>query len=115
MMMTMTNSNPSPTPENNNIHSSSSPRWHVELPSLTASEKSVVLAQYLHDHGRDSYTNNDWHEANLLLNEYCKFMAIKIGNEQQSHPTLLCPPTAIDNIWVSHIVCTQEYWAFCNR
>ena len=71
------------TPDN--IHSSSSssssPRWHVEVPALTASEKSVVLAQYLHDHGRGGpYTaanttnNNDWNNANKLLNEYCKFM-----------------------------------------
>lgn len=113
------------TPDN--IHSSSSssssPRWHVEVPALTASEKSVVLAQYLHDHGRGGpYTaanttnNNDWNNANKLLNEYCKFMAIKIGNEQQSRPTtLLCPPKTIDDMWVSHLVCTQEYWEFCNR
>ena len=93
---------------------SSSPRWHVEVPALTASEKSVVLAQY--SHATATTTNdNDWHNANELLNEYCKFMAIKIGNEQQSHPTLLCPPKTIDGMWMSHIVCTQEYWAFCNR
>ena len=96
---------------------STSPRWHVEVPALTASEKSVVLAQYSHATATTFTTNNnDWHDANELLNEYCKFMAIKIGNEQQSHhPALLCPPKTIDDMWMSHIVCTSEYWAFCNR
>ena len=105
------------TPDNNNAHPSSSPQWHVEVPALTASEKSVVLAQYSHATATTFTTNNnDWHDANELLNEYCKFMAIKIGNEQQSHhPALLCPPKTIDDMWMSHIVCTQEYWAFCNR
>lgn len=105
------------SPENNNSTHSTSPRWHVEVPALTASEKSVVLAQYSHVTATTFTTNNnDWHDANELLNEYCKFMAIKIGNEQQSHhPALLCPPKTIDDMWMSHIVCTQEYWAFCNR
>ena len=92
-----------------------SPRWlNIEVPALTLAEKRVVLAQYSHNHGDGGYSHNK------ILDEYCKFMAIKIMNEQQQkkqrpNNNILCPPKCIDKMWLSHIVCTEEYFAFCER
>lgn len=91
-----------------------SPQWlNIEVPAFTLAEKRVVLAQYSHNHG-GGYSHSK------VLDEYCKFMAIKIMNDEQQkkqrpNNNILCPPKCIDKMWLSHIVCTEEYFAFCER
>eukprot|EP00611_Tribonema_gayanum_P010152 TRINITY_DN2006_c0_g1_i2.p2 TRINITY_DN2006_c0_g1~~TRINITY_DN2006_c0_g1_i2.p2 ORF type:complete len:350 (-),score=97.70 TRINITY_DN2006_c0_g1_i2:1715-2764(-) len=47
----------------------------------------------------------------LLVDEYLRFMDLK----RAAPPESLSPSAAIDDVWLSHVVCTSAYAAFCER
>ncbi|KAG5175219.1 hypothetical protein JKP88DRAFT_283713 [Tribonema minus] len=47
----------------------------------------------------------------LLVAEYLRFMDLK----RAAPPESLSPSAAIDDVWLSHVVCTSAYAAFCER
>ena len=98
---TMNHHQPSPPIINNtttNASSSSSPRWlQIDIPTLLPEEKQIVLTQF----SRDQFSQNGgvvgYEHASKLLDEYCKFMAIKMNKEGVS---TLYPPKNIDDMWL---------------
>ena len=57
---------------------------------------------------------NDSEGAEKLLEEYLKFMMIKIG-EKDTNDKKVAPSKKIDELWHAHILSTKEYFAFCER
>ena len=70
--------------------SSSSPRC-FQIPTLLPDEQQIILAQF----ARDQFSQNG--STTKLLDEYCKFMAIKLNKEGLS---TLYPPKSIDDMWL---------------
>ena len=69
--------------------SSSSPRC-FQIPTLLPDEQQIILAQF----ARDQFSHEN---TTKLLDEYCKFMAIKLNKEGLS---TLYPPKSIDDMWL---------------
>jgi len=74
--------------------SKSNKKQKLEVPTLTAEEKRVVMIQYEKE--------NDSEGAQKLLEEYLKFMMIKIG-EKDTNDKKVAPSKKIDEMWHSHV------------
>ena len=74
--------------------SKSNKKQKLEVPTLTAEEKRVVMIQYEKE--------NDSEGAEKLLEEYLKFMMIKIG-EKDTNDKKVAPSKKIDEMWHSHV------------
>lgn len=72
---------------------------------LAAAEVRVVKIQFEKD--------TTFHRFDDLLDEYCRFMKIKIKG--QPAVTHFAPSKLIDKFWHAHILSTKEYFAFCTR
>jgi hypothetical protein len=79
----------------------------LDVPTLTDEEKRVVLVQYEKENESD--------DAESLIVEYLRFMAIKIREEKDAEDKRAAPPKMIDEMWHAHILSTKEYFAFCAR
>ena len=69
----------------------SNKRRKLELPTLTEDEKTVVLIQYKKD--------NPTEDAEAVLEEYLKFMYIKIRQDGGA----CAPSKTVDDMWVSYV------------
>ena len=76
--------------------SSSSPRC-FQIPTLFPDEQQIVLAQFARDQFSQNGSGVGHDIATKLLDEYCKFMAIKLNKEGLS---TLYPPKSIDDMWL---------------
>ena len=74
--------------------SKSNKKQKLEVPTLTAEEKRVVMIQYEKE--------NESEGAQKLLDEYLKFMMIKIG-EKDTNDKKVAPSKKIDEMWHSHV------------
>ena len=77
-----------------------------DIPTLTDEERRVVLIQYEKENEPD--------DAESLIVEYLRFMAIKIW-EKDAEDKRAAPSKMIDEMWHAHILSTKEYFAFCER
>ena len=78
----------------------------LDIPTLTDEERRVVLVQYEKENEPD--------DAESLIVEYLRFMAIKI-REKDAVVFGAAPSKMIDEMWHAHILSTREYFAFCDR
>ena len=78
----------------------------LDMPILTDEERRVVLIQYEKENEPD--------DAESLIAEYLRFMAIKI-REKDVDDKRAAPSKMIDEMWHAHILSTREYFAFCDR
>lgn len=78
----------------------------LDVPTLTDEERRVVLVQYEKENEPD--------DAESLMTEYLRFMAIKI-REKDAYGKRAAPSKMIDEMWHAHILSTKEYFAFCER
>jgi hypothetical protein len=79
------------------------------LPSINSNERRAILSQFLQI-SHDAKANGvDF--VNGLISEYLRFMSIKIARPAGA----FAPSILIEKLWQAHILCTQEYWKFCDR
>lgn len=53
--------------------------------------------------------------ADLLIQEYLRFMTVLQSARAAGHIDQLSPSLLVDEVWHAHVLCTRNYRAFCQR